>query len=102
MVFRREDGQWKIWRLKYFIGLDCDVTVGWAKNNISPHSQVEWDKVPPECMPDAPAEDFVYSPKEPVIGYLMPLPDAYETWDESMCLIGKMDPNDPNCHGRFE
>jgi hypothetical protein len=87
MAFRKEAGEWRIWQLKYLIGLDCDTHLGWVEGTVSPRSQVHWKELPQEVQPDHLADDFIYDPSGPKIPHMLPIPKPYQSWSDDMSQI---------------
>lgn len=89
-LVREENGEWKLWHVRWFRNFEAPMMIGWLKNQTA-HDDVEnhpamqdvyGEKAPFEAgsYPESWQYPKHYSPDE--VNYLLPEPPApYKTWD---------------------
>lgn len=87
MAFRKEEGEWRIWQMKFVVSMDCDMNIGMVEGNTSPKTKHTWDKFPKETLPDREGVDYIYHPVGPRRPDMLPLPKPYKTWSDDMSII---------------
>ena len=88
MAFHKEDGEWRLWQLKFLIAINCNMLESYAQANSSPRERVNWETRPKEFWPDRPGTEWVYhADGEPLPADRMPLPKPYRTWSDDLSII---------------
>ncbi len=88
MAFAKEDGEWRVWQLKFAIGMNCPMEENYPQANSSPKARVDFNTRPKEFWPDRPGKEWVYrSDGDPMPENILPLPKPYKTWSDDLSII---------------